>query len=178
MTPQPVHRRRPLLLISRADFKIRLLFHSRRLFDWFPADVCIGFDPQPGSQPTAGLIWWGEGRLQVKAAMGHPLSEAWWDPGPVCVSSAGDQLLVLCSERRFGGKALGLCKAAGHTEKSGTWVWFPYVVRYAGGGEGAIWRYLKELGLQMHSIVLLLPVACIWTCKYRTLSKKCQISVA
>lgn len=96
--PQPVHRRRPLLLISRADFKIRLLFRSKRLFDWFPADVCTAFGPQP----TAGLIKWGEGRLQVKAAMRHPLSEVWWDPGPVCVSFTGDQLLVFCSERCLG----------------------------------------------------------------------------
>lgn len=87
MTPQPVHGRRPLLRISRADFKIRLLFRSKRLFDWFPADFCTGFGPEPGPQPTAGFIRWGEGCLRVKAAMRHPLSEAWWGSGDLSVSA-------------------------------------------------------------------------------------------
>lgn len=131
--PQPVHRRCPLLLISRADFKIRLLFHSKRLFDWFPADVCTAFGPQP----TAGLIKWGEGRLQVKAAMRHPLSEVWWDPGPVCQLCWRPAACILLWEV-LGGKALGLCKPAGYTEESGTWVWSPYALRHAGGGESCL----------------------------------------
>lgn len=176
--PQPVHRRRPLLLISKADFKFRLLFHSKRPFDWFPADVCTGFGPEPGPQPIAGLIRWGEDRLQVKAAVRHPLSEAWWEPGDLSVSAL---LEANCSCSALGG-------AWWQSTRSVQTKW-PYwdtghlglislCAGHAGGGERAVWRYLKELALQIHSVVLLLPVACIWTCKYRTWSKKCQISLA
>lgn len=177
--PQPVHRRCPLLQISRADFKIRLLFHSRRPFGWFPADVCTGLGPEPGLQPTAGFIRWGEGCLQVKAAVRHPLSEAWRDSGDLPVSAL---LQASCSCSALRGawwQGTGSVQTSWPSwEKSGTWVWFPYVLRHAGGGERAVWRYLKELGLQMHSVMLLLPVECIWTFKYRTLCKKCQISLA
>ena len=96
---------------------------------------------------------------------------------PIHVSNAGGQLLVLWE--MLDCKALGLCQPARRRQKSGTSVWFSYVLRHVGGGERAVRRYLKQSGLKMDSIVLLLSVLIsLWICKYRTLSKKCQISLA
>lgn len=70
-----------LLLIARADLKVRLLFYSKTPFTSFLADVYTLLGSEPDPQSVAGLIRWEEDHLQVKISMIRPLSEVWWGPG-------------------------------------------------------------------------------------------------
>ena len=190
MMPQPVCWRLSPLLIARAGLKIRLLFYSKIPLAWFPADVCTGFGAEPDPRSDAGLIRWDEAHLQVKISVRLPPSEAWSDPGDQSLQSRHD-CLPCCSSAPATLEAncwsSGRCSIAKRYLRANRLAegrcqalqWFSYVLRNVGGGERAVWSYLKQSGLKMDSIVLLLSVLIsIWICSYRTLSKKCQISLA
>lgn len=79
MMPQPVHRRLSLLMIARADLKVKLLFDNEIFFACLLADICTGWEAELGPWSVAGLIKWNEVHLQMKASTRHSLTEMWRD---------------------------------------------------------------------------------------------------